>query len=81
MILKLLGIESGISSATAVSNNVLIRVINTGVAGVANVAYANGTVYGSITISNAQYVVINKAPTDTIAGTANMLAVPVAFRY
>ncbi len=80
MILKVLGPEININTtANDISNAVLVRIINTGAAGVANIAYANGTVYANLTISNTQYVVVEKSPTDLLKG-ANMLAIPVAYR-
>lgn len=76
---KPLSTEIAIDSANTVANSNLVRVINTGAAAVANVAYANGTVYGSLTVSNTESVVIEKAPNDTVIG-ANMKATPIAFR-
>lgn len=80
MILKVLGPEISITStANDVANAVLVRILNTGAAAVANIAYANGTTYANLTVSNTQYVVIEKNPTDLVKG-ANMLASPVAYR-
>lgn len=79
MILKVLGTQISISSANTVANSNLVRIINTGAAAVLTLANAGGT-YANITISNTESVVIEKATTDTVAGT-NMLAVPVAYRY
>ena len=80
IILKVLGPQIDINTtANSISNAVLVRIINTGAAAVANIAYANGTVYANLTVSNTQYVVIEKTTTDLIKG-AGMLAVPVAYR-
>lgn len=81
MILKLLGPEISISSANSVSSSNLVRIINTGTAAVANLAYANGTVYANVTVTNTESVILNKTTTDLIQGTSNMKAVPIAFRY
>lgn len=78
-VLRLKGAQISIASANNVGNANLIRVINTGAAAVMNVAYANGTVYANCTVSNTQAIVIEKDPTDTVAG-ANMLAVQIAYR-
>lgn len=78
-VLRLKGAQVSIASANNVGNANLIRVINTGAAAVMNVAYANGTVYANCTVSNTQAIVIEKDPTDTVAG-ANMLAVQIAYR-
>lgn len=81
MILKLLGAEINIgSTANAVANSTLVRVINTGAAAVLNVQYANGVAYANTTVSNTEYVVIEKAATDKLVGTG-MLATPVAYKY
>lgn len=80
MILKVLGPEININTtANDISNAVLVRIINTGAAAVANIAHANGTVYANVTVSNTQYVTIEKNATDLIKG-ANMLAAPIAYR-
>lgn len=75
MIIKVLGPEISIASANSVGNATLVRVINTGARTTCNV----GSI-GNVTISNTESVVIEKAPTDTLTG-ANMLAVPVAYKY
>jgi len=81
MILKLLGAEIDIgSTAIAVANSTLVRVINTGAAAVLNVQYSNGTVYANTTVSNVEYVVIEKAATDKLVGTG-LKATPVAYKY
>jgi hypothetical protein len=80
MIFKLLGPEVDIgTTANSVSSGTLVRIINTGARASANVAYANGTVYANVTVSNTESVVIQKTSTDLVKG-ANMLAVPIAFR-
>lgn len=81
MILKLLGPEIDIgSAANNVAGSNLVRVINTGGAAVLNIRYANGTTYANTTVSNAQYVVVEKSTTDLLIGTG-MKATPVAYRY
>jgi hypothetical protein len=87
MIIKPLGPEVSIATAnTVVSTNansvtgtMLVRVINTGPTAVLHVAANTGTEYANLSISNSEYVVIEKQKTDTLTG-ANMLAVPVAQR-
>jgi len=79
MILKPLGAEISISSANTVANSMLVRVINTGAAAVLHLANSGGE-YANLTVSNVQYVVIQKQTTDTLTG-ANMLATPVAYKY
>jgi hypothetical protein len=79
MILKPLGAEISIASANTVANSMLVRVINTGASAVLHLANTGGE-YANLTVSNAQYVVIQKQTTDTLTG-ANMLATPVAYKY
>ena len=85
MILKPLGPEVSIAAAntvTTVSNTqqqVLIRVINTGAAAVLHFANGGGE-YANLTVSNVEFVVVQKAATDTLQG-AGMLAVPVAYKF
>ena len=82
MILKLLGSEISITTANNFSNTAnLVRIVNTGAAGVANIAYSNGSVYANVTIGNTESVIIEKGLTDLIQGTSTMKAVPVAYRY
>lgn len=80
MILKILGQEIAIGTANNVANSNLVRIVNTGAAATCNVAFSNGTVYGSVTVSNTESVVIEKGTTDTVTG-ANMKAAPIAYRY
>jgi hypothetical protein len=79
MILKPLGPEVSIATANTVSNSNLVRIINTGAAAVLHLANTGGE-YANITVSNLQYIVIQKANADTLTG-ANMLACPVAYKY
>lgn len=76
--LKPIGSERSIATANNVASAKVVRIINTGAAAVLNFAYANSTVYANLTVSNTQYVVVEKQPTDTLTG-ANMLATPLAY--
>lgn len=78
--LKPNGAERSIGTANNVANAKLARVINTGAAAVMNFAYANGTVYANLTVTNTEFVVVEKQPTDTLTGT-NMLATPLAYNH
>ena len=80
MIIKPLGAEVSIASANDVGASVLVRVINTGASAVLHLKANTGTEYANLTVSNTQDVIVSKATTDTLTG-ANMLAVPVAYRY
>jgi hypothetical protein len=79
-IIKLLDKEIAITTANTVSNATLIRVINTGDAGILNITYSNGVVYANATITNNEIAYIEKISTDMVVG-ANMKAVPIEFNY
>lgn len=78
--IKPIGAERSIASANNVASAKLVRVINTGAAAVLNFAYANATVYANLTVTNTEFVVVEKQPTDTLTG-ANMLATPLAYTH
>lgn len=78
-ILRLKGFQISIASANTVGTSNLVRIVNTGAAATLTVAYANGTVYANCTVSNTEAVILEKDPTDTVAGS-NMLAVQIAYR-
>ena len=80
VILKPQGPEVSIGSANNVANSTLVRVINTGSAAVLHFASNTGTEYANLTVSNVQYVVVQKSATDTLTGS-NMLATPIAWKY
>lgn len=79
IILKPQGVEIALSANSTVANSTLVRVINTGATGV--LTFANsGVTYANLTVSNTQYVVVQKSASDTLQGT-NMLATPIAWKY
>jgi hypothetical protein len=83
MIIKPLGTEIDIgSTANTVDNAKLVRIINTSGSSnhVANVSFANGTVYTSITLSKDETILLEKDPTDKVLGP-NMKAISIAFRH
>jgi len=80
MIIKPLGNEVDIGTASSVANADLVRVVNTGAAGLVTLKFANGVTYATFTVSNADpAIIVEKRPTDTIGGTG-MKATPVAYR-
>lgn len=80
MILKPLGAEVSIASANSVANSTLVRVLNTGASALLHLSSNTGTEYANLTVSNTESVIVVKNATDTLTG-ANMLAVPVAYKY
>jgi hypothetical protein len=77
---KLLGTELSISSANTVSTAKVVRVVNvTNAITVLTVAYSNGTSYGNTTIAPNETLIVEKSPTDTVAGS-NLRASSIAYR-
>lgn len=72
--------QVALGSANSVANASLVYIINTGAAGVANIAYANATVYANVTVTNTFPLLIQKTNTDLITGTSTMFAVSVAYK-
>ena len=83
IVVKPLGPEVNLASNNIVSNitgqGILLKVINTGDTGVLHFAYANGTEYANMTVTNTESVLVWKSTTDTLQGV-DMFAVPVAVR-
>jgi hypothetical protein len=78
MILRPKGAEISLSSANTVANATLVRVINLGPAGVLHFSNTGGE-YGNLTVTNTEFVVVQKAATDTLSG-ASMMATPIAYK-
>lgn len=79
-VLRLLGSEGNLSSASNVGFAKLVRVHNNK-ASVQLITHAdkNGQVLGTVTLAANEVVHIQKAPEDTLLGVATSLAVSVAF--
>ena len=75
---KFKGTEVAITSANTVGNNVLIRVTNGAAAAVLTLANTTAT-YANVTLVANEVIVVEKAVTDTLAGSG-MKAVAVAYR-
>lgn len=76
---KFLGTELSISSANTVSLSKVVRVVNvTNAITVLTVANTTAT-YGNTTIAPNETLIIEKMPTDTVAGS-NLRAAPIAYR-
>jgi hypothetical protein len=80
IIVKPQGAQVALTAANSVSNGSLVYIVNTGAAGVANVQYANGTVYANVTVTNTFPTLIQKSSTDLLIGTSTMFAVAVAYK-
>ena len=79
-VLRLLGTEAGLASASNVGFAKLVRVLNnkTSVQVITQKA-AGGTTLATVTLAAGETALIAKAPTDTLTGVATSLAVSVAF--
>ena len=79
-VVKLLGSEGNLSSASIVGFAKLVRVLNikTSVQ-VITQKNAGGTTLATVTLAAGEVAYIQKAPDDTLTGVATSLAVSVAF--
>lgn len=78
MILKPLGTETTLTSATNVSSATVVRLLNTSTA--ATVTIADGvTTVATFTIAQNEVVLVEKEAAHTLAGGAAIKAVKVAF--
>ena len=79
-VIRLLGSEAGIASASNVGFAKLVRVLNNKTSvQVITQKNAGGTTIATVTLAAGESVFIAKAPTDTLTGAATSLAVSVAF--
>ena len=79
-VLRILGSEGNLSSASNVGFAKLVRVLNNK-ASVQVITQKNvgGTTLGTVTLAAGEVAYIQKAPDDTLTGVATSLAVSVAF--
>lgn len=79
-VIRLLGSEAGIASASNVGFAKLVRVLNnkTSVQLITQ-KNAGGTTIATVTLAAGESVFIAKAPTDTLTGAATSLTVSVGF--
>ena len=79
-VLRLLGSEAGLASASNVGFAKLVRVLNNkNSVQVITQKAAGGTTLATVTLAAGESVLIAKAPSDTLTGVATSLAVSVAF--
>jgi len=79
-VIRLLGSEAGIASASNVGFAKLVRVLNNKTSvQVITQKNAGGTTIATVTLAAGESVFIAKAPTDTLTGAATSLAVSVGF--
>ena len=79
-VIRLLGSEAGIASASNVGFAKLVRVLNNKTSvQVITQKNAGGTTIAAVTLAAGESVFIAKAPTDTLTGAATSLTVSVGF--
>tara|TARA_B100000683_G_scaffold72061_1_gene70561 strand:- start:66 stop:317 length:252 start_codon:yes stop_codon:yes gene_type:complete len=79
-VLRLMGSEANLASATNMGFAKLVRVHNNKTSvQVITQKDAGGNTLGTVTLAAKEIVYIAKAPTDTLTGVATSLAVSVAF--
>ena len=79
-VLRLLGSEGNLSSASNVGFAKLVRVLNNKTSvQVITQKNAGGTTLATVTLAAGEIAFIQKAPSDTLTGAATSLAVSVAF--
>lgn len=75
---ELLGSETDLTSATSVGNATLVRVYNSGAAGLVTLKDGS-TVVGTVTLKQYECLNLQKAPAHTLEGGAAFKAVKIAF--
>ena len=79
-VLRLLGSEGNLSSASNVGRAKLVRVLNNKTSvQVITQKNSGGTTIATVTMAAGEIAFIAKAPGDTLTGAATSLAVSVAF--
>ncbi len=79
-VLRLLGSEGNLSSASNVGFAKLVRVLNNKTSvQVITQKNAGGDTLATVTLAAGEIAFIQKAPSDTLTGVATSLAVSVAF--
>ena len=79
-VIRLLGSEGNLASASNVGFAKLVRVLNNKTSvQVITQKNAGGTTLGTVTLAAGEVAYIQKAPDDTLTGVATSLAVSVAF--
>jgi hypothetical protein len=77
MKIKLMGSESNLTSANAVSNASLVRVYNGGASDLLMTHKTGSTVLGTMTVKTKTVEYIRKLPAETLEGGAALLVVSV----
>ena len=78
-IIKLLGTEAALSTATTLGNAQLVRVYNDTAGAVLITVADGGTTTGTATVRTGEIIFIRKKAAETIAAGAAVKAVAIAF--
>jgi hypothetical protein len=79
MLIKLLGSETDLTSATNVGSATVVRILNTGSAATVTRKDSGGTTIGTVTLAANEVAYFEKEPSDTLEGGAAFKAVKVAY--
>jgi len=82
MLIKLLGSETTLTSATNVNKATVVRLHNTGTATLVTLKNADATpvTLGTFTLAGGEIAYVEKDSTDTLEGGASIKAVKVAYK-
>lgn len=83
MLIKLLGTETTLTSATNVGKATVVRVYNTGSAATVTLkddATPTPATVGTITLAGGEVAYIEKEPTHTLEGGSGFKAIKVAYK-
>lgn len=82
MLIKLLGSETTLTSATNVNKATVVRLHNTGSSTLITLKNAEDTpvTLGTFTLAGGEIAYVEKDPTDTLEGGAGIKAVKVAYK-
>jgi hypothetical protein len=79
MLIKLLGSETDLTSATNVGTATVVRILNTGSAATVTRKDSGGTTIGTVTLAANEVAYFEKEPSDTLEGGAAFKAVKIAY--
>lgn len=79
MLIKVLGSETNLASATNVGLATVVRILNTDSSALVTRKNSEGTTIGTLTILAGEIAYLEKDPTDTLEGGSTVKAVKIAY--
>lgn len=79
MLIKVLGSQIDLTSATNVDTATVVRVLNTGSAALVTRKDSGGTTIGTVTLAANEIAYLEKEPTDTLEGGVAFKVVKIAY--